>query len=250
MDDTQHEPPTQLHFDVSNAPEHLLADDGPDQNITLIAALSQAAAVENKADRFYHQPKTGLRLDSFAALYERKDERGALQLLSRRKDIRLEGSQYVADNYDENIAWQVDSHYLDLQICVGKGLGLAALLPKLSVHHAVEFRMILNKRSRRFSAKYAKLGFDPMHCMMWIGRSDGGQDTWLAWVPNDSMGPTAEDVPPGSGKENTSMTDEHHRMAAMFLASMLRRIGHRDITVTVEYPNVSDDGEFRFATNA
>jgi hypothetical protein len=50
-DDTIDMPPVQLHFDVGHAPAHLLVDDGPDQNITLTAALSQAAAIENEAEK-------------------------------------------------------------------------------------------------------------------------------------------------------------------------------------------------------
>jgi hypothetical protein len=35
----------------------------------------------------------------------------------------------------------------------------------------------------------------------------------------------------------------------IFLAFMLREIGHRDITVGNEYPDVEDEDEFLFATN-
>ena len=176
--------PMQLHFDVSHVPAHMLADDGPDQSITLTAALSQAAAIQNQADQFHHQRKEKRKLDYFATLYEQNDKQTALQLLMRRKEIDLEESQYLAG--EEELAWQVESHYLDMQICVGSGLGLAAMLPNIAIHHAVEFRLMLRQRFRRFSAKYAKLGFDPTGCMLWIGRSNGGEDTWLAWVPIDS----------------------------------------------------------------
>ena len=169
MESVEETAPVQLHFDVSRAPEHLLTEDGPNQNITLTAALSQAAAVENQADRFHVQTKKGILLDSFGSIYERKDRRSALLLLTRRHEIRLEGSQHLADHNDEDLAWHVHSHYLDLQICVGGGLGLAAMLPNVAVHHAIEFRLMLGQRQRRFGVKHAKLGFDPTHCMMWIG---------------------------------------------------------------------------------
>jgi hypothetical protein len=250
MQRSEEETPIQLHFDVSQAPTHLLTEDGPNQNITLTAALSQEAAIENQADRFHHQVKELRSLDSFASTYERNDNRAALQLLTRRKEIKLENSRYVGRNDEEGLAWQVESHYLDLQICVGRGLGLAAMLPHIDIHHAKEFRLMLRQPMRRFSAKLAKLGFDPTNCMLWIGRSSNGEDTWLAWIPNDCMESVADDVPPGSGQEDTTMSERHYRIAVMFLADALRRIGHRDITVTEKYPDIDDKTEFEFATNA
>jgi hypothetical protein len=242
--------PNHLHFDVSHAPSHMLADDGPSQDITLRAALEGAAAMDDEAERFHHQAKEERTLDYFAKLYEQDDKRRAVQLLTRRNEIKLEGSQYLSFYDDEELAWQIESHYLDMQICVGGGLGLAAILPNVTIHHSVEFRLVLGKRFRRFSAKYAKLGFEPTNCMLWIGRSSSGEDSWLAWVPKDSMGPTSEDVAAGSGKEDTTMSEKHYRIAAMFLADMLRRIGHRDIIVNERYPDVMDDDAFYHATNA
>jgi hypothetical protein len=249
MEHAEDDTPIQLHFDVSQAPHHMLAEDGPNQSITLIAAHSQAAAIENQADRFHQQKKQIVTLDYFAKLYRKNDKRAALQLLTRQKEIKLEGSQHVANTDDEDLSWQVHSHYLDMQICVGGGLGLAAMLPKVAIHHGVEFRLMLRQRHRRFSAKNAKLGFDPTNCMLWIGRSNAGEDTWLAWVPTECMGAMAEDVPPGSGKEETVMSQKHYRITVIFLAFMLREIGHRDITVGNEYPDVEDEDEFLFATN-
>jgi hypothetical protein len=251
-DDTIDMPPVQLHFDVGHAPAHLLVDDGPDQNITLTAALSQAAAIENEAERFHHQVKEERNLDYFAKMYRQKDKHSALQVLRGRKEIKLEGSQYLAGYEDQDLAWQVESHYLDMQICVGRGLGLAAMLPNVSIHHAVEFRLMLGKESRRFGAKYAKLGFDPTNCMLWIGRSSNGEDSWLAWVPTDCMGPLADNrsTLTCSGKEDTKMARKHYRITIMFLADMLRQIGHRDITVTEPYPDITNDNDFKFATNA
>ena len=64
------------------------------------------------------------------------------------------------------------------------------------------------------------------------------------------MGPVADDVPPGSGKEDTIMSEKHYRISVMFLAAMLREIGHRDIIVTEPYPDVSINDDFYYATNA
>jgi len=242
--------PVQLHFDVSHPPPHLQADDRPSQDITLTAALSGPAAVENQAERFHHQSRKTRNLDDMASIFDRRDTLSALKLLGRRNEITLTGSNYVDEHDDQSLVWQVQSHYLDLRICVGCGLGLGAMLPNVGIHHALEFRLDLHQRHRRFSAKYAKLGFDPTNCMMYIGRSSSGEDAWLAWPPSECLGKDGEDIGRTSGVEETMMSQEHARIAVMFLSDSLRRIGYRDVTVSTQYPDVTDDDDYRYATNA
>ncbi|KAM6490943.1 hypothetical protein JOM56_013563 [Amanita muscaria] len=240
----------QHHFDVAHAPAHLEAEDQPHQNITLTAALCADAAAELQMERFRRQTKRTVKLDELATLYQRSDERKALPLLTHRHEISLEDSAYVTENDEAMLAWDVKSHFLDLMICVGNGLGLAAVIPNIGIHHAIEFPLDLHHRTRHFNAKYAKLGFDPKKCMMWIGRSTSGEDAWLAWVPNENTGPVAQDVAPSSGKEDTVMSEQHYRIAVMFISCMLKTINYRGITVTTQYPDVTDDTEFNFATTA
>jgi hypothetical protein len=101
----------------------------------------------------------------------------------------------------------------------------------------------------RFNAKYTKLGFNPTNCMLWIGWSSSGEDAWLAWVLNNMMDDNEQDPGAGNGKEDTRLTEKHYRMTVMFLAEMLRQIGHRDIIVMNQYPRLTDDTEYRHATN-
>jgi len=244
------EEPIQMHFDVSHPPPHLQAEDRPSQDITLTAALSGSAAVENQAERFHQQARKRRNLDDMASIFERRDTLSALKLLGRRNEITLSGSEHVDEHDDESLVWQVQSHYLDLRICVGSGLGLGAMLPNVGIHHALEFRLDLHQRHRRFSAKYAKLGFDPTNCMMYIGRSSSGEDAWLAWPPTECLGGDGEEVGRTTGVEDTTMSEEHSRIAVMFLSEALRRIGYRDVTVTNRYPDVAEDAEYRYATNA
>ncbi|KAM6490423.1 hypothetical protein JOM56_014096 [Amanita muscaria] len=240
----------QHHFDVAHAPAHLEAEDQPHQNITLTAALCADAAAELQMERFRRQTKRTVKLDELAMIYRRSDERKALTLLTHRHEISLADSAYVTEHDEEMLAWDVKSHFLDLMICVGNGLGLAAVIPNIGIHHAIEFPLDLHHRTRHFNAKYAKLGFDPKKCMMWIGRSTSGEDAWLAWVPNENTGPVAQDVAPSSGKEDTVMSEKHYRIAVMFISCMLKTINYRGITVTTPYPDVTDDPEFNFATTA
>jgi len=250
MEQPNDEQVVQLHFDVSHPPPHLCADDSPSQEITLTAALSVTAAIENQAERFHHQMKKTRKLDDLANIFECQDSRSALMLLTRRNEITLHDSDYVQQHDDEHLVWQVHSHYLDLRICVGNGLGLAAILPNVGIHHAMEFQLDLHQKHRRFSAKYSKLRFDPMHVMMYVGRSSSGEDAWLAWVPTENLGSDGEEVGRTTGVEDTAMTEQHYRMAVMFLSDMLRKVGYRDVIVTTQYPDVTDDDDYRYATNA
>jgi hypothetical protein len=239
----------QLHFDVAATPGHLETEDGLPQSVALQAACLQTILQQDETERFHSQVKKRRPLSYFADLYSKKDSERAMMSLSQRTEINLEGSGYVVDHREESLAWEVQSHYLDLQICVGDGLGLAAMLPNVGTHHALEFRMELRYRTRRFQAKYAKLGFDPTNSMLWIGRSSSGEDTWLAWVPNRHDDDDNEGTVTGTGKEDTILPEKQYRLTVMFLAEMLRRIGHRDIIVTNRYPNLADDLEYKYATN-
>ncbi|KIL64797.1 hypothetical protein M378DRAFT_178583 [Amanita muscaria Koide BX008] len=116
----------QHHFDVAHAPAHLEAEDQPHQNITLTAALCADAAAELQMERFRRQTKRTVKLDELAMIYRRSDERKALTLLTHRHEISLADSAYVTEHDEEMLAWDVKSHFLDLMICVGNGLGLAA----------------------------------------------------------------------------------------------------------------------------
>ena len=102
------------------------------------------------------------------SIFNHRDTLSALKLLGQQNEITLTSSNYVDEHDNESLVWQVQSHYLDLRICVGCGLGLGVMLPNVGIHHALEFRLDLHQRHCHFSAKYAKLRFDPMNCMMYI----------------------------------------------------------------------------------
>jgi hypothetical protein len=164
-------------------------------------------------------------------------------------EIHMDGSEYVTDASDESLAWAVESHFLDMQICVGDGLGLAAMLPNVGMHHALKFRLELRYRTSWFQVKYVKLGFNPTHSMLWIGRSSSGEDAWLAWVPSDIGDENDKDTVVGSGKEDSMLAEKHYQMTVMFLAEMLQQIGHWDIIVMDSYPSLTEDREYKYATN-
>jgi hypothetical protein len=83
--------------------------------------------------------------------------------------------------------------------------------------------------------------------MLWIGCSSSGKGSWLAWVLTDIMDEDNRKV--GTGKEDMTISEKHYWMAVMFLAEMLRWIGHQDIIVTTQYQSLEDDLEYMHATN-
>jgi hypothetical protein len=239
----------QVPFDVALAPPSLQVDDAPNQQIALAAAIFGHDTEQDEDNRFEDQQCRRRPLAYFQQMYEHKQIYQALSLLSKRTEVDFRGSPHVTTNDDEDLAWNMDRHFLDLMICVGNGLGLGALLPNLQVHHNYEMTLELKQPFRSFSAKFAKLGFDPQGSMQWIGRSPASEDVWLAWVPRASLVEGCEDVPVGSCSGNTQLKTRHYRMSVMFLSKMLRDIGAQDILVWDEYPSLTDDDEFRMATN-
>jgi hypothetical protein len=239
----------QVPFDVALPPPNLQTDDAPNQSIALTAALFGHDIDHDGENRFEDQRRRRRPLSYFQQMYEHKQTYQALHLLSNRTEVDFLGSPHITRNDDEDLAWNVDRHFLDLMICVGNGLGLGALLPNLQVHHNYEMTLDLKQPYRSFSAKFAKLGFDPQGCMQWIGRSPASEDVWLAWIPRASLVEGCEDVPVGTCSGNTQLKTSHYRMSVMFLAKMLRDIGVQDILVWEDYPSLDDDTEFQMATN-
>jgi len=83
MENDFNDTPVQLHFDMSYPPPHLQVNDRPSQDITLMAALSGAAAVENQAEQFHHQGRKTRNLDDMACIFDQRDTLSALKLLGQ-----------------------------------------------------------------------------------------------------------------------------------------------------------------------
>jgi hypothetical protein len=240
----------EVPFDVTLLPEKLQVQDAADQNLALQAALFAPPSDAHDTESFADQPRMSKPLRFFQRLYEQKQEHTAINMLSKRVEIDLRMSDMRVSPQSPDIAWNPDATFMDLRICVGNGLGLGAVLPNQNVDHNFEIRVNLKQAYRTFSPKFAKLGFDPTGCMLWIGRSPASEDVWLAWAPKVSLPTACEDVPAGTCTGSTQMSRRHHRMAAMFMALMLKRIAYRDVTVSNNYPDLERDETFDWPTNA
>ena len=105
----------------------------------------------------------------------------------------------------------------------------------------------IHNRYRQFSAKYVKLGFDPIAAMQWIGQSSWSEDLWIAWVPIDDGNNI--DVPAGQISGSTTMSLRHFNISIVFFAQMLKQAHIQDITLTTNYPDLDDEQDFKASTN-
>lgn len=246
--------PLETPFDISLAPPafELGIADAPGQEIALASALRGADTIQDHGERFSDEVLKELPLRWLHTWYDQGHAPSAISALSGRKTITYTQGGYTVEPDDGNMFWTVDETYIDLLICVGRGLGLGPLLPNLRVLHTYEFRLDLQKPGRQFTAKYAKLGFDPTNAMLWIGRSSASEDVWLAFAPKIFVqGGEYNDETPAHwrGTRSTTLSLSHYRCVVMFLARMMYNIGFLDIILDVDYPSVTEEFEYKSATN-
>lgn len=244
-------------FDIALVPANLLAADAPGQEVTMASALASPDTVGDDVMAFSAERVSNLPLHRLEAWSNDKNPL-AMDALGSRKTITYTGSCYTIRADDGNLHWTVDKTYMDLLVCVGGGLGLGPLLPgpEMPVLHTYRFGLNLGRPSCQFTAKYAKLGFDPMDSMLWIGQLGSTDDVWLTFVPRSFVdSPSAgeyndnDETAHWRGRRSTTLSRDHYRCVVMLLANMLHSINFLDITLVEEYPDIADNDEFKFATN-
>jgi hypothetical protein len=243
--------PLTVPFDVSLTPSMLETDDCANQNDALQAALDADSPRLDDTDTFNDAPVMTKTLSWFRDMYKSKNKRIAFELLQKRVQLELDDRLLTVPTDSMDLTWNATQHYLDMLVCVPRGLGLGALIPNRRRLHTFEFTLNLSQQYRTFSAKYTKLGFDPTGRMLWIGRSPSSEDVWITWVPNDWLSPATEieDVAIGVCTGSTELDTRRYRLSVMFLASMLHSIGTRDLTVQTPYPGLDNANAFQQASN-
>ena len=99
----------------------------------------------------------------------------AAESMLKRHRVDYASSNFYVPKDGNNLSWTIDRHFIDLMVCVGSGLGLGPMIPNQCTLHTYEFKLDLCQPHREFSAKFAKLGFDPVGSMLWIGRSPSAE---------------------------------------------------------------------------
>jgi hypothetical protein len=250
--------PLESPFDIALLPPNFGTEDAPTQDIALASALMASDRLVRQEDNnygFFDERPKSIALSKLEKWYSEGRSMIAIASLDGRKHISFDGSHTVSAD-DPDLAWIAEQSFLDLMVCVGRGLGLGAVIPNLQVHHSFSFKLDLSKPYRQFTAKHVQLGFDPKGSMLWIGRLPSGEDVWLAFVTRESQEDsdtegidTMRPDHAGKGAVSTALSILQQRRAIMFLAKAIHEIQYLDITLDDEYPDVQDDADYRFATN-
>lgn len=237
-------------FDITEEPTSMISTKYPSQDTALRAALLSSEL--DVSDEFNSQSIQKRSVTAMSRMYEAMRTQGHVGKMTHRTRINWRNSEYVVPSTNQDIHWKTDDFFLDLLICRGKDVGLAAILPNLRVHHTIEFKLELGWSPRTFSPKFAHLDFDPIEAMQYIGRTHRAEDAWIAWIPEEAVGDSWDEHDPvaaGTCSGNTHISRRHYHGAFMFFAGELHRMGHRDISVWEKYPDLEDHNEVEFATN-
>ena len=190
-----------------------------------------------------------MKLEYLRDVYNDRHARVAIASLSTQSSINLDPNMSTSFTCATNpsLSWSLQEYFVDLLICIGNNIGLHAFIPNADIMYNFEIDFQIHNRHRQFSAKYAKLGFDPISAMQWIGRSSWSEDLWIAWVPIDDG--KINDVPARQVSGSTAMSRTHFNISIIFFAQMLKQAYIQDITLTTNYPDLDDEQEFMASTN-
>lgn len=232
-------------FDLSIVPENLEVDDALPQSVVQDAILSMQLGDVDESARFYAQAPTFRSLGYLRRIYESTDKAKASSLLSSRHRIQYDHPDYVTPPNSHNVRWSVDRHYIDMLVCVGRDIGLGAIIPNQIINSLYSIQLNFRQRNKEFKAKHNRLGFNPTGCMLWIGNMpSSSDDVWIAWAQENSDDDDNATIP-----SNTCLSEKHYRIVIMFFAFVLSKCGYRDIVVHNRYPDISRLDAVNEATN-
>lgn len=235
-------------FDISSDPASMTTDDHPSQDNALEAAIASLPVDEgadfNRQQVYERLPQTIRRR------YQINDE--GPKPMGNRQRVKWRNSEEVVSSENPDIYWNSNEFFLDLLICRGRSAGIAALVPRVPVHHGIDFELELRRSVRTFSGKFAHLQFNPEGAMQYIGRTHRKEDAWIAWIPNEAVGDMLDDAPmvePGTCTGSTQLSTRHYNGAYMFFAGELNDMGIKDISVWERYPDLDGPDGVKYSTN-
>lgn len=231
----------QTPFDVDEVPDVMYADDHPDQDEVYENLFVNHTRYTLPA--FDQMAPVSVNLSDYHYNYKRKRRIEAIRTLGRRVNLIID-DEYVLDSDDPHLLWEVDRHFLDFILVVGRYRGLGPLIPNTPTDHTFCFNLDLHRPYRQFSAKYGKLGFDPEHRMFYCGRH-GNNEVWIGMRPCESddgdeegglgtnSGAARASSRSGGKKINTCLKTTHQRALQMFLFSRLATL--QDLSYQVSH---------------
>lgn len=222
-------------------PEALAADDGVDQAV-INAILDEAAEGHDTSKRAYMDlPLRRVNLSEYRRIYEGNLSRLAIQKLSTRTEIVLD-SQMTYMSTSPDLAWEMSKNFLDFLLVVSADIGFDAILPNIPNDPTFAFHLDLHQPARIFKSKHANVGFSTERCMLYIGKSRGKDNIWLAMAPHEFFATSGShrDTFPSSGP--SCLLGGHYWMLVMYLAHVIATaLPAREVYCTHAYPDLSDN---------
>lgn len=223
-------------FQLDAVADALAADDGLDQGV--INSSLEGSDDDRAQRKFDDLPFRHVSLKELKDIYESRNARKALNLLRMRTEIALDPDMtYNTD--DPSLAWNVPNHYLDFLLVVSDNIGFDAILPNVPNDPNFVFNLDLHQPTRTFKSKHANVGFSLDRCMLYIGKSRGKDNVWLAMAPEQffSGDGSYRDVHPNNGP--TSLAPKHYWMMVMFLAHVIdESLPGQGIYCSEKYPDI------------
>lgn len=220
-------------------------DDGvPQEEVEQIIALDHVNSSEF-IQGFHDERAKTIKLSTLRSDFEKKRTRTSTQRLQQRHTVEVdEEFLYVKDN--PRLAWGAKEHFLDYYLLVPASKGLHVLLPTSRGDPSYVFKLDLNKRTKRWQARYSDLEFDPTGRMLYIG-SYHQEEVWLAMVPRSFT--DEETLEDGHDLDHirsqisqlesrdTTLSEENYCQVVTFLAHQLKSQGYRDIYLRDDFPS-------------
>lgn len=220
----------------------LSADDGLDQRVINGALTEGAYDSETQRQKFKDVPFRRVRLSELRANFEGNKTRRALNLMSMRTEIKID-DEYLHKHDNPNLAWDMSKHYLDFLLVQSASIGFHAILPRVANDLTFIFHLDLHQPCRTFTSKYVDLDFSPDRRLLYIGRSRGKDEVWLAMAPAEYF--LKDQALPRHARMAvlpTSLEGSHYWMLVMLFAYFLnRKFPGGSIYCTVPYPDLESN---------
>ena len=171
--------------DLALVLSNLHAEDALNQNAALQAVTFAPDSLSDEEGQFHMQVPKSRSLKLFKKLYSMQKWELAIDLLSNRMKVDFWWDKLLTALDSTDIAWNINEHFVDMMVCVGRGLGLGLIIPNQEVNLLYQINLDFGHRHCVFHAKYAKLGFCGNNSLLWIGKTVSSEDIWIAWAPEE-----------------------------------------------------------------
>lgn len=218
-----------IDTDIGHVPPALWLDD-PIAQAEAYKAVAEASARSTDIE-FKDAPVKSVLLSRLKSIHDYNSPDHALQLLQRRHRVLID-DEYIVDHDSPDLYWDLTQGALDFLLCVPLAPGLKAVLPNKAQDLTYVLKLNLRCRQKQFKSKHAKLGYDLVDSMLYIGESRN-EEVYLCWMPVQVFDdPTADDIPPAghsSGPSRLSYTN--YLLTLLFLAYAMNKEGLQDVTL-------------------